>query len=72
MDLVAEAYYEEGANDFTPEFMSLRNQLLARHLEKISIERTEIEKGKVEQQSQISGFCTGCWWTFMPGMLKIL
>ncbi|NLE01630.1 MAG: ABC transporter substrate-binding protein [Fibrobacter sp.] len=69
MDLVAEAYYEEGANDFTPEFMSLRNQLLARHLEKISIEKGTEIRGRVSRADSLkyldSALAVGG--LFMPG-----
>jgi ABC-type branched-subunit amino acid transport system substrate-binding protein len=39
IEVVAEEYFEEGANDFAPQFNSLRSKLLARYLDKQMLEK---------------------------------
>jgi len=69
VELVGEVYYEEGANDFTPEFMNLRYQLLTKHLEKLSIEKGTDLKGKISRSDSLkyldSTLAVGG--LFMPG-----
>lgn len=49
IDVVAEEYFEEGANDFSVQFGELRNKLLQRYFEKMSAEKGNVYKGKISR-----------------------
>ncbi|NLP00943.1 MAG: ABC transporter substrate-binding protein [Fibrobacter sp.] len=53
MEVVAEEYFEEGANDFGPQFMRLRSKLLYRHLEKVALDRGQDFKGKISRSDSL-------------------
>jgi ABC-type branched-subunit amino acid transport system substrate-binding protein len=53
LDLVAEEYFEEGANDFRPQFERIRQKLLIRHLERLAIERGTDFNGIVSRRDSI-------------------
>jgi len=49
IEVVAEEYFEEGANDFSAQFGQLRNKLLRRYFERMSAERGTTFKGTVSR-----------------------
>jgi ABC-type branched-subunit amino acid transport system substrate-binding protein len=53
IDVVAEEYFEEGANDFSVQFGELRNKLLQRYFEKMSIEKGTAYKSKISRSDSI-------------------
>lgn len=52
-DLLAEEYFEEGANDYREQFMNIRMKLLARKLEKVSLDRGGDFNGNVSRRDSI-------------------
>lgn len=53
LELVSEDYYEEGSNDFSAHFLSLRTKLLERHLEKTALERGLDYKGSISRSDSL-------------------
>ena len=53
LDVVAEEYFEEGANDYREHFKRIREKLLIRHLERVSIERGTDFKGVISRRDSI-------------------
>ena len=53
VELVAEEYFEEGANDFKQQYLNIRSKLLFRHLEKLSMDRGQDFKGRVSRADSI-------------------
>jgi ABC-type branched-subunit amino acid transport system substrate-binding protein len=53
LELLAEEYFEEGANDFRDQFHSIRKKLLIRHLERISAERSTNFDGTISVRDSI-------------------
>jgi ABC-type branched-subunit amino acid transport system substrate-binding protein len=46
IEVVAEEYFEEGGNDFTPQFTSLRSKLLSRYIDKQMLEKSIDSKSR--------------------------
>lgn len=69
LELISEDYYEEGANDFSEQFLRLRSKLLERHLEKMALERGLDFKGKISRSDSIrySDSTLSVGGLFMPG-----
>ncbi|MBN1760871.1 MAG: ABC transporter substrate-binding protein [Chitinispirillaceae bacterium] len=53
LDVVAEEYFEEGANDYREQFNRIRHKLLVRHLERVAIERGTDFKGTISRRDSI-------------------
>ncbi len=53
IEVVAEEYFEEGANDFGAQFGSLRNKLLHKYFERQAIEKGTVYKGTVSRNDSI-------------------
>lgn len=53
IEVVAEEYFEEGANDFSAQFGTLRNKLLQKYFERQSIEKGSVYKGIVSRNDSI-------------------
>ena len=53
LEVVAEEYFEEGANDYREQFNRIRKKLLGRHLERLAIERGTDYNGVVSRRDSI-------------------
>lgn len=53
LELVAEEYFEEGANDFRIQFNNIRRKLLIRHLERLAVERGTDFRGMISRRDSI-------------------
>ncbi len=53
LELVAEEYFDEGANDFRTQFQQIRKKLLLRHLERLSVEKGTDFKGTVSWKDSV-------------------
>ncbi|MBN1578589.1 MAG: ABC transporter substrate-binding protein [Chitinispirillaceae bacterium] len=53
LELLAEEYYEEGANDYREQFQNIRKKLLTRHLERLSTERGTDFRGVITRRDSI-------------------
>jgi ABC-type branched-subunit amino acid transport system substrate-binding protein len=53
IEVVAEEYFEEGANDFGAQFGTLRNKLLQKYLERQATEKGSVYKGTVSRNDSI-------------------
>jgi ABC-type branched-subunit amino acid transport system substrate-binding protein len=53
IEVVAEEYFEEGANDFGAQFGSLRNKLLQKYFERQAAEKGSVYKGIVSRNDSI-------------------
>ncbi len=53
LDLVAEEYYQEGANDFREPIQNIRNKLLLRHFERLSVEQSSNFRGVITRRDSI-------------------
>ncbi len=53
IEVIAEEYFEEGANDFGAQFGSLRNKLLQKYFERQAMEKGTVYKGTVSKNDSI-------------------
>jgi ABC-type branched-subunit amino acid transport system substrate-binding protein len=53
IEVIAEEYFEEGANDFGAQFGSLRNKLLQKYFERQAIDKGTFYKGAVSRNDSI-------------------
>ncbi|MBN1309184.1 MAG: ABC transporter substrate-binding protein [Chitinispirillaceae bacterium] len=69
LELLAEEYFEEGANDYRVQFQNIRKKLLARHLERLSMERGTDFRGTITRRdsSLYADSTLAVGGLFMPG-----
>ena len=68
LEIVAEEYFEEGANDYRENFLNIRHKLLIRHFEKLAVEKGTDFNGEITHRDSLlyadSTFSVGGF--FMP------